>query len=68
MGVSDPGEPAQLNGTNNPFGLIFYFSVNPSFVSTSEGQQRRQKISNKNEALNVRFRFLYVDIRESVHG
>jgi len=31
--------------------LIFYFSVNPSFVFTSKGQQRRRKISKQKRSL-----------------
>jgi hypothetical protein len=55
----------QLRSTNHPFGLIFYFSVNPSFARANEGKQRRQKISKQNEALKCAFsNALYVGIKE----
>jgi hypothetical protein len=44
--------------------LIFYFSVNP-FRAGGTANRGDQKIQKQNEALNVGFHFLYVDINES---
>ncbi len=74
MGVSDPGEPAQLNGTNNPFGLIICFSVSPSLQKRGDGKQRRSNDLKQNSDKVVAAavtggripKNLYVDIKESV--
>src|SRR4030095_7692479 len=41
----------QLRDTNNPIGLIFYFSVSPSLPQRGDGIQRRQKISKTKRSL-----------------
>jgi hypothetical protein len=61
----------QLRSTNNPFGLIFYFSVKP-FRAFAERQTEKTKDLKQNEALKFRdsafgFRacYPYVDASES---
>jgi len=44
--------------------LIFYFSVNPRYFVEVAGQTEETKDLKQNEALNIGFHFLYVDIRE----
>ena len=56
----------ELRDTNNPIGLIFYFSVTPSLRLEAMAQREDQKISKQNEALKSAFSdALYVGIKES---
>jgi hypothetical protein len=54
----------QLSDTNNPFGLVIYFSVNPLRRAIDRsGQQKGMTSKNKTKPEKLE-RFLYVDSRE----